>query len=384
MAAGAPLRPRRRPLVGRRLHAHLHLLLHRPLRRSPASSGPATGSPSCASPSAWSRSPSPASPPTSPSRRRRPGWRRKWACSHDVHRTTSKGWEVLGVGTAGALLQGPGDRQPGRRRALAALRLHARWWRCSSGAGCGPRLRPLLAALSAGDGPDPDGDRRALLLRRRCSAGSTPRAVMAGWAWWERAASRPAAQARASAALSASIASIGSGSTPRAAASSSETRSPSITAQSRRSVRLSPSRLDPHRRGAGGGDRLGGELEAPPHARVLVAVLEQHHREPGPVRQRRPAADLVVVGLRQLGEEGRQLGVLVELGLPAPRDRRGQAGAVDDRQRARRAARRPRRRGPAARRPLGLEEGGGRLDLGGDRAARPRPAAATSAAQTSM
>ena len=40
------------------------------------------------------------------------------------------------------------------------------------------RVRPGPAAaaraLPAGDGPDPDGDRRALLLRRRCSAGSTP------------------------------------------------------------------------------------------------------------------------------------------------------------------------------------------------------------------
>ena len=81
MAPGPPLRARRRQLVGRRLHAHLHLLLHRPLRDSRASSGHATGSPSCASPSAWSRWRSPASPPTSPSRRRRPGWRRRWGCS---------------------------------------------------------------------------------------------------------------------------------------------------------------------------------------------------------------------------------------------------------------------------------------------------------------
>ena len=54
-----------------------------------------------------------------------------------VHRTTSKGWEVLGVGTAGLFSEGPGQRQPGRRRALAALGLHAPWSPSSSGAGCG-------------------------------------------------------------------------------------------------------------------------------------------------------------------------------------------------------------------------------------------------------
>ena len=43
VAAGAPLRPRRRALVGRRLHPRLHLLLHRPLRhrRRPLGARPA-------------------------------------------------------------------------------------------------------------------------------------------------------------------------------------------------------------------------------------------------------------------------------------------------------------------------------------------------------
>ena len=109
--------------------------------------------------------------------------------------------------------------------------------------------------------------------------------------------------------------------------------------------------LDPDRLGAGRGDRLRGQLEAAALARVLVGVLEQDGGEPRAGAGARPAADLVVVGLGQLGEEGGQLRVLVDLGLPAARDRRGQVGAVDDRQRARRARRRSRRRGPGGRRP---------------------------------
>ena len=50
------------------------------------------------------------------------------------------------------------------------------------------------------------------------------------------------------------------------------------------------------------------------------------------MRQARPAHELVVVQLRQLVEEGRRLGVLVDLALPAPGDGRRGTGAVDDRQ----------------------------------------------------
>ena len=75
-----------------------------------------------------------------------------------------------------------------------------------------------------------------------------------------------------------SIASIGSGSTPRASASSRLTRSPSISAQSRRSERLSP---------AASIRTAGAPLAAIAAAvsskrrrtaRVLAAVLE-HHRD---------------------------------------------------------------------------------------------------------
>ena len=124
MAAVPPLRARRRQLVGRRLHARLHLLLHRPLRPRRHPLGRATGSPSCASPSAWSRwrSPAlatyivfPAAPPwmageDGPARRRPPHHLGGLGGARGGHRR--------------ALLQGPDERQPGRRRALAALRLH--------------------------------------------------------------------------------------------------------------------------------------------------------------------------------------------------------------------------------------------------------------------
>ena len=165
MAPGAPLRPRRRALVRRRLHPRLHLLLHRPVRHSPASSGRATGSPSCASPSASSPSPSPGSRPTSPSPPRRPGWPAKWGCS-----TASTGPPRTAgrCSTSTPPRSSPTARTPSTRSprcprctpAFTALVAMFLWPRVR------PRWRPLLAGLPAGDGPDADGDRRALLLRR--------------------------------------------------------------------------------------------------------------------------------------------------------------------------------------------------------------------------
>ena len=74
----------------------------------------------------------------------------------------------------GPLLRRPGLGQPGRRGALAALRLHD----AGRALPLGPRAvalgPPAAAPLSGGDGLHPDGDRRALLLRRPRSAGSTP------------------------------------------------------------------------------------------------------------------------------------------------------------------------------------------------------------------
>ena len=98
----------------------------------------------------------------------------KWACSKASTGRPPKAGRCSAVGHRGPLLRGPGERQPRRRRALAALRLHRPGRDVPLGAASAGRLRPLLAALSAGDGPDADRDRRALLLRRRCSAGSTP------------------------------------------------------------------------------------------------------------------------------------------------------------------------------------------------------------------
>ena len=98
----------------------------------------------------------------------------------------------------------------------------------------------------------------------------------------------------------------------------------------------------------------------------------------------RPAGDLVVVELRQLGRERRHLRVLVELRLPAVGDRRGQAGAGDLRDRPLQSARellRQRVLG-TVRPPLGdelLGVRGGDVDLRvqrlGDAARRRRPRA---------
>ena len=152
------------------------------------------------------------------------------------------------------------------------------------------------------------------------------------------------ARRRTRAALRRSIASIGSGSTPCAAASSSETRSPSITAQSRRSVRLSPAASTRTAVAAVALDLGRGQLEAAAAragaGRGPRACTAAAGRSPGAL----PAADLVVVGLGQLREEGRQLRVLVDLGLPAPGD------AARSGRRRRRPAARPRARRRSRRR----------------------------------
>ena len=88
--------------------------------------------------------------------------------------------------------------------------------------------------------------------------------------------------------------------------------------------------LDPHHRGGVRSDRGGGQLKATALAGVLIAVLEEDRREGAVGAGARPAAELVVVGLGQLGEKAGELGVLVCLGLPTARDRRRQVGPVDD------------------------------------------------------
>ena len=82
-----------------------------------------------------------------------------------VYRTTSEGWGVIGVGTAGLFSKGQIERQSGRRRPLAPRRLH----RAGGDVPLEPRPAapaPAAGALSAGDGVHPDRHRRALLLRR--------------------------------------------------------------------------------------------------------------------------------------------------------------------------------------------------------------------------
>src|SRR3954471_20698820 len=72
------------------------------------------------------------------------------------------------------------------------------------------------------------------------------------------------------------------------------------------------------------------QLDPPAVARVRTRVVEQHAGEAPEVARRRPAHHLVVVGLGQRRGERRQLGVLVELGLPAVGGRGGQPRAHHD------------------------------------------------------
>ena len=125
------------------------------------------------------------------------------------------------------------------------------------------------------------------------------------------------------------------------------------------------------------GDELARQLDAPLHARVGVGVVEEDGGEAPERRGALPADDLVVVELGQLVVERRDLGVLVELGLPAVGDRLRQAGAGDDRHAVGEPARE--RLGLGVLRPVGaplddevLEVVGGDVELG----AHPRPGAA--------
>ena len=136
MAPVPPLRARRRQLVGRRLHARLHLLLHRPVRAR--------------------RRPLGTRPPRLPALRQAPrlaGARRP----RDLHRLPRgaaldgggsgparrsppdhrrRAGKRSSVGTAGALLGGPGQRQRWSPPSPRCTPPSRRWSRCSSGAGC--------------------------------------------------------------------------------------------------------------------------------------------------------------------------------------------------------------------------------------------------------
>ena len=168
--------------------------------------------------------------------------------------------------------------------------------------------------------------------------------------------------------LKRSIASTGSGSTPRwrgqlerdQVAQHHRPEQP-LDAASR-----PPSRPGP-RRAALGLDRLRGQLEAA--ARSAGAGRgprgRSAARRSSPPRPAQPQSSLWSAS-GSSEPEGGELGVLVDLRLPAARDRRGQVGAVDDRDGARELARRS--RGALLLQRLGLlgEEGGGGVDLGVD------------------
>ncbi len=85
----------------------------------------------------------------------------------EVHRTTGKGWEVVSVGTASLFSKG----QASSNLVAAVPSLHCRLRHPGRpvplGPGAPPPAAAVAAALPAADGADPDGDRGALLLRRR-------------------------------------------------------------------------------------------------------------------------------------------------------------------------------------------------------------------------
>ena len=99
-----------------------------------------------------------------------------------VHRTTAKGWEVLGVGTAGLFSEGQGRStwSPPCPRCTPPSR---HWSRCSSGGACDRALRPLLALypLAMGLTLIATGEHYFFdVLLGWIYAG----AVMAAWGWW--------------------------------------------------------------------------------------------------------------------------------------------------------------------------------------------------------
>ena len=92
-------------------------------------------------------------------------------------------------------------------------------------------------------------------------------------------------------------------------------------------------RRDPHDLRLAVGQQVRGELDAAPLALRLVGVLEEDGAEQARVGVG-PSLELVVARLGHLGEAGRVLCVLVDLGLPAAGHRHREVAAVDDRDRA--------------------------------------------------
>ena len=110
----------------------------------------------------------------------------------EVHRTSSEGWEVLGVGTAGLFSKGQASANlvaavPSLHAAFVALVALFLWGRVR------PRLRPLLALYPLGMGLTliVTGEHYFFdVLLGWVYAG----AAMAAWGWWERRRSVLSAQ----------------------------------------------------------------------------------------------------------------------------------------------------------------------------------------------
>ena len=173
----------------------------------------------------------------------------------------------------------------------------------------------------------------------------------------------------ASAALSASIGGIDTGSSPRRTARYSETRSPSRTSETSRSVGRLAARGHALDDGRAGSRLLGGQLAA---QRGCAGALPGSSRKTAEKRPKPPAAGQPTTSLwsisgSALGER-RLAGVLVDLALPAVGRRGRQLGAGDHRDRAVQAAGERLRlavlravRPPLLREPFG--ERSSRLDL---------------------
>ncbi|TMK69445.1 MAG: inositol phosphorylceramide synthase [Actinobacteria bacterium] len=178
MASGAPVSAGRRPLVGRRVHAHLHLLTvagllwarDRAAFRRFANRVVALALAGLATYIAF-----PAAPP----------WMAgETGLLEGVHRTTSDGWSVLGTGTAGLFSEGQASVNlvaavPSLHSAFTALVAMFLWRRVR------PWVRPLLALypLAMGLTLIATGEHYFFdVLLGWLYAG----AVMAACAWWER------------------------------------------------------------------------------------------------------------------------------------------------------------------------------------------------------
>ena len=285
----------------------------------------------------------------------------------DVHRTTGKGWEVLDVEMAAMF-----SRSQGAVNLVAAVpSLHSAFVGPGGDVPLGPGPADLAAAarrLSAGDGLHPDGDRRALLLRRHPRLALRRRGdgrlglvgtAEAAQGLRQRRLERvdrldlervdPAAPRPASARP-------GHRASPRRAGAPCATPPPSPPCTTST---------------AGGDNRLRGQLEAAAEPRVLLGVLEQDHREPGALGD--PVQPAISLWSASGSSEKKAWSFAFSLTWVFQRRATGdgQLGTVDDGAGCPRGARRSPRRGPRSSATPASSSAAARLDLGRD----PRPGA---------